>query len=89
MVPITTTSLMYICDPILEDHPFGHMENLQKNSIENFTNFFDLFFLHIWIKQSLNFLAVKFHTYSFFLDKGSFIRPCSDFPSVKFVWDNN
>ena len=47
--------------------------------------------MHISIQQPLNFLAVKFHTYNFYLlgDKGGFMRPCNNFPSVKFVWDNN
>ena len=30
----------HICDPILENHPFEHMQNFQENSIENFSNFF-------------------------------------------------
>jgi len=41
--------------------------NLRQNSIENLYDFFNQVFLHIWIKQLLNLLAVKFHTKSFFL----------------------
>ena len=68
-----------ICDPILENHTFGHMQNLWKFSIENFRDFLNLTFLHVLIKQLLNLLAVKFHTHSFFIlgDILNYIRPCS------------
>ena len=30
---------IYIYDPILENHTFGHMQNLWEFSIENFSDF--------------------------------------------------
>ena len=33
-----------ICDPILENHTSGHMQNLQEFSIENFSDFLKIFF---------------------------------------------
>ena len=33
-------NLYDICDPILENHTFGHMQNLWEFSIENFSDFF-------------------------------------------------
>ena len=36
----TAATKYIICDPILENHPFGHMQNLQENSIEDFSNIF-------------------------------------------------
>ena len=64
---------LYICDPILENHTFGYIQNLWECSIENF--------FHILIKQLLSLLAVKFHTHSFFIlgDILNYIRPCSSF----------
>jgi len=69
------------CDPILENHPFGHMEYLWKNSNENLKKKFFFY----------TFSCCKVYTHSFFLlgDMSDFMRPCSDFISVKFVWDNN
>ena len=70
-----------ICDPILENHTSGHMQNLWEFSIENFSDFLKLIFLHILIKQLLSLLAVKFHTHSFFYlgDILNYIRPCGSF----------
>ena len=72
------------CDPILENHTFGHMQNLWEVSIENFSNFLKLTFFHILIKQLLSLFAVKFHTHSSFYlgDILSYIRPCSSLQCV-------
>ena len=37
-------AVFIICDPILENHTSGHMQNLWEFSIENFSDFFKLFF---------------------------------------------
>ena len=52
-----------------------------KTQMKISTLSFKLIFLHIWIKQLLNLLAVKFHTHSFFflVDMDDYIRPCSNF----------
>ena len=69
------------CDRILENLPFWHKQTFLENSNENFNKFLKINFLHIWIKQLLNLLAVKFHTHSFFFlgDMDDYIRPCSNF----------
>jgi len=62
----------------LENQPFGHKQTFAKTQLKIFTI---KFILHIWIKQLLNLLAVKFHTKSFFFlgDMDDYIRltPCA------------
>jgi len=46
---------------------FWAQANFCKNSIENLYIGYKInFFMHIWVKQLLNLLAMKFHTKSFF-----------------------
>ena len=58
--------MSHICE--LENLPFGHKQTFAKTQLKIFIIFlnFTLNFLHIWIKQLLNLLAVKFHTKSLF-----------------------
>jgi len=60
--------------------PYLLAQDFWENTNENFK----INFLHIWIKQLLNLLAMKFHTHSFFPlgDMDDYIRPCSNFTWV-------
>ena len=77
VIPVAVLNDLIICDQILENLPFGHKQNFEKTQLKIFTILFKIkFFLHIWIKQVLNLLAVKFHTNSFFFlgDMDDYIR---------------
>jgi len=62
--------------PDLGKPTFWAQANLWENSIKNFYNVLKLSLFHIWIKQLLHLLALKFHTKSFFFlgDMDDYIR---------------
>ena len=65
----------------MENHTFGHMQNLWENSTKISEIFLKLTFLHILLTQLLSLLAVKFYNHSSFIlgDILNYIRPCTSF----------